>query len=156
MDAIPWENYGLQNIRRLGRGAEEACKFRSLLVVQMPTSKVYEDERNLLSPEPLLEAHLTRGHCLIVECQPQEQAQLSLSFTYDDRALSVDDVRWIAYHFSRLLTGIAGNPDGTVQDLEMAGAEDITLPKGSTALLLYPVLRGSTNCLRTEVVVGQI
>ncbi|KAL8656289.1 MAG: hypothetical protein Q9226_002718 [Calogaya cf. arnoldii] len=124
-DAVPWENYGHQNIRRLGHGTEEACKFRSLLVVQMLAPTVNENEGNLLYPETPSKVHITRGDCLIIECQPQEQAKLSISFTFDDRFLVSDDVRWMAYHFSRLLSEVSENPEKLVQDLEMAGSEDI-------------------------------
>ncbi|KAI4117411.1 MAG: hypothetical protein LQ345_002352 [Seirophora villosa] len=137
-EAVPWESYGHQNIRCLGHGAEQACKFRSLLVVQMPTPEIGKDEANLLSPEPLLKAHITRGDYLIVECQPQERGQLSISLTFDDRALSLDDVRWMTYHFSCLLSEVSGKPDKLIQDLAMAGAEDIEFAQKLNSTAIVP------------------
>jgi len=36
IDIIPFEQIGLQKIRRLGPGPEEACKFQTMLIVQAP------------------------------------------------------------------------------------------------------------------------
>ena len=124
-EATQWEHYGLQRIRRLGQGAEDACKFRSLLVVQMQKPEVREAGENLLMAEASRNAHITRGDCLIVECQPQEGGKFSVSITFDDHALSLDDVRWMAYHFSCLLAELSAKPDGLIRDLMLAGSEDI-------------------------------
>ncbi|KAL8998121.1 MAG: hypothetical protein Q9169_002742 [Polycauliona sp. 2 TL-2023] len=135
-ETIPWEHYGLQLIRKLGQGAEEACKFRSLLVVQMQTAKVRGAD--LLKPEKPVKAHITRGDCLIVECQPKESGNFSISITFDDRALSLDDARWMAYHFSCLMSELSAKPTKLIWELEMAGSEDIKFTRQLNSAPIRP------------------
>ncbi|KAI4127328.1 MAG: hypothetical protein LQ338_003251 [Usnochroma carphineum] len=124
-EASPWEHYGPQRIRKLGPGAEKTCKFRSLIVVQTPSPASEPQGDSVFIPKSSGE-HVTRSDCLMVECQPQEHDQLVISLTYDDRVISSDDIRWIAYHYSRLLFEITHNCDTELNDLNMAGPEDIT------------------------------
>lgn len=46
-DIVPHEQFGLSKIRRLGPGAEQACRFQSLLVVQ-PKEDVATSKESLL------------------------------------------------------------------------------------------------------------
>ncbi|CAO1603671.1 hypothetical protein XANCAGTX0491_007251 [Xanthoria calcicola] len=144
MEASQWEHYGFQHIRRLRQGAEDACRFRSLLVVQMQKPEVREADKNLLMPEASRNAHITRGDCLMVECQPQEGGKFSISITFDDHALSVDDVRWMDYHFSCLLSELSAKPNVLIRDLEMAGSEDIEFAQRFNSAPIKP------NCTRVD------
>jgi non-ribosomal peptide synthetase component F len=125
MEASPWEQFGHQNIRKLGESAQQACKFNSLIVIQMPPPEMSEADKNILSPYLRQKGGLIRADCLTVECQPQEHGQLLISLTYDDRIISTDDVRWMTYHFSRLLSEMITKCDGRLQDLDMSGPDGI-------------------------------
>ena len=125
LETLPWEQFGHQNIRKLGDGAQQACKFNSLIAVQMLPSELLESDENVLIPRLHSKGGLIRADCLTVECQPQEHGQLLISLTYDDRVLSIDDVRWMAYHFSRLLSEMTIKCDRWLQDVDMAGPDGV-------------------------------
>lgn len=125
METLPWEQLGYQNIRKLGHGAQQACKFNSLIAVQMFPSKLLESDENVLIPQLHSNGDFIRADCLTLECQPQEHGQLLISLTYDDRVLSMDDVRWMAYHFSRLLSELTVNCERRLQDVDMAGPDGL-------------------------------
>lgn len=125
METSPWEQFGHQNIRKLGESAHQACKFNSLIVIQMPPPKMDQADKLILSPHLLQKGGLIRADCLTVECQPQDHGQLVISLTYDDRMISTDDVRWMTYQFSRLLSEMIIKCDGCLQDLDMAGPDGI-------------------------------
>ncbi|KAL8640611.1 MAG: hypothetical protein Q9228_002487 [Teloschistes exilis] len=120
--ALQWEPFGRRRIRSLGPGPEQACKFYSMLVVQMALSP--QTEHGLLTPQPVSAEVYTRGECLLVECQPQDN-QLAISISYDDHLISSGQVRWIAYHFSQLLVELTTQNEKSLGELDMAGPETI-------------------------------
>ncbi|KAL8660627.1 MAG: hypothetical protein Q9202_006372 [Teloschistes flavicans] len=120
--ALPWEPFGRRRIRTLGPGPEQACKFKSMLVVQMPSDR--ETKHRLLTPQIVSTEVYTRGECLLIECQPQD-GQLAISLSYDDHLISPGQVRWIAYHFSQLLAELTSQSEKCLSELDMAGPETI-------------------------------
>ncbi|KAL8707358.1 MAG: hypothetical protein Q9220_007606 [cf. Caloplaca sp. 1 TL-2023] len=135
--ALPWEEYGRRRIRSLGPGPEQACRFRSLLITQMsppPTA-----EQDLLVPWTSSPAEYTRGDCLMVECQPQENG-LVISISYDDRLLAPGQVYWIAYHFSQTLAELTSRDNHTLDQLDMAGLKTIEQVRQFNQSKLEPCL----------------
>ncbi|KAI4193809.1 MAG: hypothetical protein LQ350_008135 [Teloschistes chrysophthalmus] len=89
-EALAWELFGRRKIRTLGSGPEQACKFNSMLVVQMMSRS--ETEHRLLTPKPESAKVYTRGDCLLIECQPQDH-QLAISVSYDNHLVSPGQIR---------------------------------------------------------------
>ena len=123
-DTSPWEQYGHQNIRKLSNDAHRACKFNSILVIQMPPRKHSENNDSFLIPESLAMEEFIRADSLTIECQPQDHGKMTISTTYDDRVIPEDDIRWISYHFSRLLLDMVNDSNKRLEDLDMTGPDD--------------------------------
>ncbi|XP_044723972.1 AMP-binding enzyme domain-containing protein [Hirsutella rhossiliensis] len=122
--AMPWEQFGLSNIRKIDKDAFQACKFNSMLVVQPPAVHPGpEDKEAFLIPQNDVSKGFVDSDCLIVECQPTGDDQVIISISYDDRLTSSDDARWMAYHFSHTLQELGTNETGTIGDLVMSGSE---------------------------------
>ncbi|KID84996.1 tyrocidine synthetase 1 [Metarhizium guizhouense ARSEF 977] len=119
IDTLPWEQFGHQNIRKLGSDAHNACQFSSLLVVQLLPPESETATSKILIPQTIGDS-VFKEDCLTVECQPRGN-HLIISIMYDDRAISREEVGWIAYNFSRLLSALVVKPRQTLDELDIIG-----------------------------------
>lgn len=124
-EAMPWEQYGLQNIRKLHETARQACNFQTLVIVQHQPEDLGQISENDLDLQLLKQEGAWSDECLTLECQPQNKGKLSISLSYDNEAISVDEIRWISYYFCRLLSQLTLKPGHCIGDLDMAGPETI-------------------------------
>ncbi|KAM0430163.1 hypothetical protein ACHAPT_006171 [Fusarium lateritium] len=120
MRTIPWEQYGLSNIRKIDDNTLQACKFSSMLVIQPP---VAEDSSAFLVPEDHLAKGFIDSDCLIVDCQPTGNGQVTVTIIYDDRLMSSDDAQWMVYHFSQTLKKLSTEQTTTIGHLNISGRE---------------------------------
>lgn len=118
--SMPWEQYGLSNIRKIDDHTLQACNFSSMLVVQPPT---VEDTEALLIPEDHLAKGFIDSDCVIVDCRPTGDAKIIVTIIYDDRLISGDDAQWIAYHFSQTLEQISSGQNTTIGSLDLSGKQ---------------------------------
>ncbi|RSL52254.1 hypothetical protein CEP54_011029 [Fusarium duplospermum] len=116
--SMPWEQYGLSNIRKIDDDALQACSFSSMLVVQPPT---VENTGALLIPEDHLAKGFIDSDCVIVDCRPTSDGKVTVTIIYDDRLMSSDDAQWIAYHFSEALEQLSSGQATTVGHLNPSG-----------------------------------
>lgn len=123
-EALPWEQYGLGNIRKLSETARQACDFQSTVVVQHPSESL-PDVSDGLDLEPIKQHGAWSDDYLTLECQPTSDGNVSISLTYDDRAISEAEVGWILYHFSQLLSEISISNELCLEELDMAGPKMI-------------------------------
>ncbi|RMJ16804.1 hypothetical protein CDV36_003523 [Fusarium kuroshium] len=118
--SMPWEQYGLSNIRKIDDDALKACNFSSMLVVQPPT---VEDTGTLLIPEDHLAKGFIDSDCVIVDCRPNGDGNVIITIIYDDRLMSSDDTQWIAYHFSQTLFQLSLGQNITIGHLDLSGQQ---------------------------------
>lgn len=118
--SMPWEQYGLSNIRKIDDDTLQACNFSSMLVVQPPT---VENTEALLIPEDHLAKGFIDSDCVIVDCRPTGDAKITVTIIYDDRLMSGDDARWIAYHFSQTLEQLSSGQNTTIGHLDLSGQQ---------------------------------
>ena len=123
-EALPWEQYGLGNIRKLSETARQACNFYSMVIVQHPPEPL-ADVSDGLNLEPIKQHGAFSEDCLTLECQPTSDGNVSLSLTYDDKAVSEAEVGWILYHFSRLMSEMSIKQDRCLEELDMTGPDMI-------------------------------
>lgn len=132
-DATPFEQIGLQHIRRLSADAERACNFDTLLVVQPLDFALQEQD--------LKTVHLRKSHdgrnemskipgtfTMTLECfEKREVVDLQLHF--DTSTISTYRAEWVATHFTRIAEQIlaaASRDDLTrIADLEIVGPADL-------------------------------
>lgn len=114
LQIIPFEQLGLQDIRRLSKDADEACSFRNLLVVQSADDSA--------SPRKLL---LSRQHsfssldyAILMECELGDKT-IKLRATFDNQVLHNSQVRRIFLQFEHLLRQLAlAEPSTKVSDVQ--------------------------------------
>ena len=120
--ALLWEQYGLQKIRELSESSRLACDFKSMVIVQHQSETTSKSELDL---RPLEQHGAWSDDCLTLECQPQQDGTMFVSISYDDRAISVEEVHWISYNFSQLILELNTGQDRNIEELNMAGPESI-------------------------------
>lgn len=109
-EMIPFEHFGLQNIKNVSSDAKRACDFQTLLVVQPPYRPNSDD-----GPCSNIENHLAHGtdgisvapnmsntYDLTVECTPTADG-LHISSTFDSRVVDEQQMERIINQFAHLL-----------------------------------------------------
>ncbi|KHO00454.1 Amino acid adenylation [Metarhizium album ARSEF 1941] len=129
IDALPWEQFGPQNIRKLSSDAHNACQFSSLLVVQLLPPELEMLTSKILTPQTIGDS-IFKDDCLNIECQPRGN-QLIISIMYDDRAITREEVGWISYNFSRLLSELVLKPRHILRELDIIG------PRGTKQVQMW-------------------
>ena len=142
IDMVPYEQLGLQNIKRLSVEAEAACDFRSLLVIQSTKeSNRTRSGGELLSLKQDLSIIL--DYPLTMECELHDTS-IKLRARFDKNLLSVSQVQKICRHFEYLLHQLCSeNPGTRVSDVQTSCPADMmevvkwnaTPPKAFTACI---------------------
>jgi amino acid adenylation domain-containing protein len=117
---VPFEQYGLPNIRLLGADAKDACDFRTLLVVQ-PTQQVLEEVAvGQLVLEPVDdEGPMTENYGITIDCQPHANGMLIIHMNYDNTVISASEITRISEHFVREISRLGGKPDGLTNNINI-------------------------------------
>lgn len=120
-DSIPYEQAGLQNIRTLSQGAEDACDFNNLLVIQ-PQSESESDP--WLVP---VSGELTKfdNFPLSIECAIGNEGHVELLAHLDSHLLSKFQVERILFQFSHVIRQLAeANTESLLSDVDFFTPED--------------------------------
>ncbi|UNI16430.1 NRPS [Purpureocillium takamizusanense] len=146
-DLIMCEQFGLQNIAKLGEDEKQACEFRTLLVVH-PPELATNGSRATDSDEPLLSPHLQDDeddaektfftYPLVFQCHlPEDGGRIDITVTYSSSVVSSRQVEQILGHFKQAVKLLAEaaittkgssttNSDHTLlSQLDIVGSEDI-------------------------------
>ena len=127
LDAIPHEQYGLQNIAKLGRDAENACGFTSLMVVQPYTAAasaggVFESE--LLGADETLQGYF--DYPLVAQALLGEQESAELLLAYDSGILGEARLKILGDHFDHVVQQLrTAGPDATLGSVSVSGPSDL-------------------------------
>lgn len=107
-DMMPFEHFGLQNIRRLSPDAERACGFKNLLVVHpqiLKHSGVVTDVCMI----PLEEyTEMLQPYGIVMECQITERG-VALHAQFDPRFINEQHIYWVLQHFASAINVLAQN-----------------------------------------------
>lgn len=106
---IPFEQMGIQGIKRISPEAASACEFQSLLIVQSPA----RNNRSTLFAESLqnFEQQLQFStHVLTVVCEPEIDS-VSFRALYDSTILTRFQVQGMLHQLRYTLQQITNNPD---------------------------------------------
>jgi amino acid adenylation domain-containing protein len=122
-DMIPFEQLGLQNIRRLSSNAELGCNFQTLLVIQSKQSQ--KEASGVLgvskSADDMVDFN-TYG--LMIECQLHESG-VTLNANFDSSLIDELQMRRILAQFGHVATQLcSGNPDRSMTAIEMVREEE--------------------------------
>lgn len=138
IDMIPFEQLGLQDIKLLSAGAEAACDFRSLLVIQSTRQPDLNGvPPGLLSTKQDITLSLDYG--LTMECELYDN-RVMMRATVDDNLLSRVQIQRLFRQFEQLLHQLCSeDPTMKVSDVQTICEADIEevlewntiVPKGS-------------------------
>jgi amino acid adenylation domain-containing protein len=119
----PFEQVGLQHIRRLLPGAE-SIDVGHLFFIQPPLDAPTAD----LGLDPITDNDFDfETYPLIVECQLSTTADLTVLVKYDDARIEPAQMSWLLQHFENLVHQLCEKPRTTaLSDLTLTGLSDIT------------------------------
>lgn len=142
LDMVAYEQFGLQNIAKLGRDAEDACSFSSLFLVQPsqmtapppPFGSVTDEEQDdtLLSATELSATGLSLGvqnyfnYPLVVQAHLHEDSA-ELHFLYNSKVLAEPTMAAMAKHLGHVVQQLQGSP------LQATAANEMLLDSISVA-----------------------
>ncbi|KAF7168162.1 hypothetical protein CNMCM5623_001264 [Aspergillus felis] len=125
---VPFEQYGLQHISRLGDEAARACQFQSLLVIQ-PEPRELKSEifRNLGDGD----AQSSWGtYVLTLLCTQVSSQSVHVEAIYDARVLSNAQLQRILQLFAQTLTQVTQFPENLIDELDGISCEDVQQIQG--------------------------
>ncbi len=120
-EMIAHEQFGLQNINRIGSGAASACQFQNLLIVQPMVEQSGESELEQIAIHST--DYLT--FALTLECSLVKDG-ISIEATFDDTVLDCRQMKRLLLQFEQVLHQIqAGVGDGRkLQDITILSSAD--------------------------------
>uniref|UniRef100_A0A0B7KMI0 Carrier domain-containing protein n=1 Tax=Bionectria ochroleuca TaxID=29856 RepID=A0A0B7KMI0_BIOOC len=129
VDMIPFEHTGLQCIRQASAGAQEACRFQTLIVVQ-PYEE--DNESNTLfrpsssSEDSNIEYNALLSYALVVECRLGAKG-MRLDANFDENVVESKIVSLLLQQFQYILQQICvqESRDRRLQDVEVTNSQDL-------------------------------
>ncbi|KAF7155563.1 hypothetical protein CNMCM5623_008105 [Aspergillus felis] len=125
-DMIPFEQLGLQHIRKLSPETEDGCNFQSQLVVQ----PVWADENRSLLTMCDADAAAEGGfaaYALSMICQLVGSSQINIRAEFDPKVIPVPITERIVHHFDHTLQYLVAHPNGGLGDIPVVSPGDIRL-----------------------------
>ena len=146
IDMVQFEQYGLHNIRQINQGANHACQFQSLLVVQPPLMLGSPHKNSLFEEFDLMQSNLRQEliaenelgtdnadadakfntYPLTLHCQ-QDEASLVTKFVFDSQVASSSQVKRISQQFEHILRALTspGQCEHLVKQLKLVTPQDM-------------------------------
>lgn len=127
LDMVPYEQYGLHNISRLGEDGAEACNFSSLFVIQpaqvldiqFPT----DGEEALLVPTSAETTEIGLqnyfSYPLVVQGHLHDDSA-DLLFIYDSQSLAASQISAMARHFDHVIQQLQLGLQRNAQDMPLS------------------------------------
>ncbi len=121
-EMMPYEHYGLRNIRAIGGAA--AVDIKNLLVVH--TASDANTEVSFLGMKPIENAQADFDtYALVMECSIVDNgAGVVFHAAYDSRVLSKERIQRLMHHFDNVLQQLTAVPDVTIDKIDLFSAED--------------------------------
>jgi amino acid adenylation domain-containing protein len=125
VNMLPFDQFGVRDIKCISREAEAACNFRSLLVIQPAHISLPEDqESELLSKSQ--DISLSLDYALTVECVVHHK-DIEVRALFDDNVLNKAQIQRLFSQFAHLLHQLClEDPAMTVSDARKICPADVT------------------------------
>ncbi|KAI9038003.1 acetyl-CoA synthetase-like protein [Aspergillus affinis] len=108
-----FEQFGLQNIRRLGGDAEAACQFQNLLVIQPSMTK--RNDEFWVPVQEATDAGYFSTYALEVTCELSD-TETNITFDFDQRVLGLQQAERMLSQFVHLVQMIQKDPGASISD----------------------------------------
>ncbi|PYI15152.1 acetyl-CoA synthetase-like protein [Aspergillus violaceofuscus CBS 115571] len=132
IDMIPYEQVGLQRIRRLSADSEQACQFQTLLVVQPapePTSslgyaRLFHEEEDPTASQTALNNF--NSYALLLQCQLMPTG-VAIQMSYDSHVMPQPQMHHLARQFENILRLLcdASHHQSPVSQLDVICEDDL-------------------------------
>ena len=125
-DMIPFEQTGLQNIRKFGPEVHRALNFQNLLIVH-PVDESQELAFPGLQPEPSSQDEFNT-YGLVLECKvSQEKASVEFEAQFNSNVISGKEVSRMLSHYIRIIGQIGESKaqDLKLKEIDVISPEDI-------------------------------
>lgn len=140
-----FEQLGLQNIRRLGTGAEAACQFQNLLLVQPVGAGTGDDFWNPVLESTSRESFST--YALEVTCEISDHGGV-VSMDYDHQVLDHRQARRVLSQFCHTMEQIQEGCDSPISQLNLLCPSSLA----ETLLWNATVPEAVRQCVHDEIV----
>ncbi|PLB48311.1 acetyl-CoA synthetase-like protein [Aspergillus steynii IBT 23096] len=109
----PFEQFGLQNIRRLGGDADVACQIQNLLVIQPPATK--STDEFWVPVQNAGSSGYFSTYALEVTCELSD-SEANITFDFDQRVLESRHAERILSQFVHIIQTVQKGPDNSILD----------------------------------------
>jgi amino acid adenylation domain-containing protein len=124
IETIPFEQLGLQNIKKVSETARQACDFQSMLVIQNYNPANESSEASEASSLELQRARVHLSHLLTVDVTPMG-SEVEFLARFDGEVLDMQQVRRLLYQTHHVIVQLWNvDPRATVKDIEILCPED--------------------------------
>ncbi|OAA58180.1 Amino acid adenylation [Cordyceps fumosorosea ARSEF 2679] len=124
IEMIQFEQFGVQNISRLGDDAAKACKFQSLLVIQQRQSSAEKSgifgDTGAFTPQPMWNTY-----ALTILSTPGADRCVRFEAVYDATVVPKAQMRRILQVFGNVLKQTVLSPDKLVGDMDSISTDDL-------------------------------
>ncbi|CAG8099043.1 unnamed protein product [Penicillium nalgiovense] len=144
---LPFEQYGLQNIRKLGEEAERACQFQSLLVVQQ---NLQQPVVGILRNSPVGNGRpILDTYALALLCTPAQGGDsVSLEAIFDETVIPEAQLKRLLKLFAHLLAQVNLSPEQSIREIDGIDAEDLEQLQVWNGQLPSPSQLGIINLIK--------
>lgn len=108
-EMMPFEHFGLQNIRRLSSDTERACEFKNLLVIHPPALRNPGAVTEVCMVQHEEYTNMSQVYGIVMECQITESG-VSLYAQFDPLVIDSQHILWVLQHFANTIKALAQNP----------------------------------------------
>ncbi|KAK2755921.1 NRPS [Arachnomyces sp. PD_36] len=126
-DMIPYEHTGLQNIKRLGEAAWEACQFKNQLLIQPGEIFHAEDtpELGYNFVKSLPDSEQFDAYPLVLQCVLGNQRTVEVNVLYDSRVVPTRQIHAICDQFEYVVLQLATKPTSRISEVELCSPRDV-------------------------------
>lgn len=139
-EMVAHEQFGLQNIARLGPGASEACAFSSLLVIQPVQhfasahrrhSGAGDENQHILrfgaAEQELLDSNVgvSFNYPLVLVCEMGQDNDINLRFYYDAAVLNEGQLDAMCHQFEHVVQQLVDEGDVPLESISLVGTWEI-------------------------------
>ncbi|OJJ03909.1 hypothetical protein ASPVEDRAFT_85331 [Aspergillus versicolor CBS 583.65] len=126
LDMTPFEQMGLQQIRKLSREAEEACNFQSQLVVQPDWSDENGKFLTLREANAASEGGFA-AYALSMVCQLVGSTHVEMRAEFDPMVIPAPIMKMIVNHFGHVIHSLLVHPDHQLANIPAVSPRDMQL-----------------------------
>ncbi|KAI0886322.1 nonribosomal peptide synthase [Annulohypoxylon maeteangense] len=125
IETVPFEQMGLQWIRRLNNDAERACQFQTLLVIQ-PANQKAEQSTLFEEADDSWELGAFNPYAILLECRLKDDGAL-LRISFDSNVIDEMQVNRIAHQLEHTLRQLSLTRNATMKlaAVEVASEDDL-------------------------------